>query len=273
MDKFDYLLKPTDIAESQSQYIFVDCRKPSEYEGVNVKDAVQLPIDHWLKENNEDNIARGEKMLSAEQFISLMTRLGISNNTKVIAYDDNLGRGSTRFWFIAKHYGHKSVFVLNGGWKNYLNSKQPTETFFKKDIRFNYYTPCISNDYIISIEELVKHYESYKIIDARTDNEWSGKDLHGNPRGGHLPNAKHINYELLVSSEISNTFIDNTHIAEIAHANGLNEDDNIVTYCQAGVRASFVAFALRCAGYRNVAVFDGSMYQWSRTSILSIEKP
>lgn len=272
MNNFNFLVNPTDLAKNDGRYLIIDCRKRSEYDSAHIKGALPLPIDYWLKENNEDHIARGENIISYEHFITVMSKIGASNDSDIVVYDDNEGRGATRFWFVAKYYGHQNVSVLNGGWKNYLQSKLPKETIISANVPFSYYVPQISEGFIITLDELINNYNDYKIIDARSDDEWTGKDMHGNPRGGHLVNAVHINWEKLSSSDTSNTFINNDQIISIVQASGINMSDNIVTYCQAGIRAAHVAFALLQAGYPNVLIYDGSMYQWSRRNSLILEK-
>ena len=45
-----------------------------------------------------------------------MARLGISNTTRVIAYDERGGIYAARLWWILNHYGHANVALLDGGW-------------------------------------------------------------------------------------------------------------------------------------------------------------
>ena len=40
-----------------------------------------------------------------EEFVALMGRLGITNRTRVIAYDDRGGIYATRLWWILNYYG------------------------------------------------------------------------------------------------------------------------------------------------------------------------
>ena len=51
-----------------------------------------------------------------QEFEALMSRLGISNTTRVIAYDERGGIYAARLWWILNHYGHSNVAVLDGGW-------------------------------------------------------------------------------------------------------------------------------------------------------------
>jgi len=54
-----------------------------------------------------------------EQFAAAMRRLGVSNDTWVIAYDDG-GSGAPRLWWLLRHYGHQRVSILDGGYPAWL---------------------------------------------------------------------------------------------------------------------------------------------------------
>ena len=42
----------------------------------------------------------------------------------------------------------------------------------------------------------------------------------------------------------------------------------VITYCGAGIAAANLAFALLRAGWRDVAVYDGSLDEWGRDPTL-----
>ncbi|MGH9350183.1 MAG: rhodanese-like domain-containing protein, partial [Vicinamibacterales bacterium] len=66
-----------------------------------------IPGAVWL-DNNAIRIAtRPPTFLpTAQEFEDLMARLGISNGTRVIAYDNRGGIYATRLWWILNYYGH-----------------------------------------------------------------------------------------------------------------------------------------------------------------------
>ncbi len=57
-----------------------------------------------------------------------MGRLGISNQTRVIAYDERGGIYAARLWWILNHYGHANVALLDGGWTKWTADQRPTDT-------------------------------------------------------------------------------------------------------------------------------------------------
>jgi thiosulfate/3-mercaptopyruvate sulfurtransferase len=56
-----------------------------------------------------------------------------------------------------------------------------------------------------------------------------------------------------------------------AQAAGLFGEQELVTYCQGGVRAAHAALALRIAGYPKVRIYDGSWADWGNNPALPIE--
>ena len=55
-----------------------------------------------------------------------MSRLGISNTTRVIAYDERGGIYAARLWWIMNHYGHSNVALLDGGWVKWAAEQRAT---------------------------------------------------------------------------------------------------------------------------------------------------
>src|SRR5918993_4111936 len=88
-----------------------------------------IPGAVWL-DNNAIRIANRPPTFlpTPEEFQELMARLGISNTTRVIAYDERGGIYATRLWWIMNHYGHANVAVLDGGWVKWTAEQRATTT-------------------------------------------------------------------------------------------------------------------------------------------------
>src|SRR5262245_34025688 len=68
-----------------------------------------IPGAVWL-DNNAIRIANRPPTFlpTPAEFADLMARMGISNTTRVIAYDERGGIYATRLWWILNHYGHSN---------------------------------------------------------------------------------------------------------------------------------------------------------------------
>ena len=51
----------------------------------------------------------------------------------------------------------------------------------------------------------------------------------------------------------------------------ITADVPAVTYCQAGIRAAFFAFALELMGHPTSRVYDGSMAEWANHDTTPLE--
>jgi thiosulfate/3-mercaptopyruvate sulfurtransferase len=128
---------------------------------------------------------------------------------------------------------------------------------------------------LVSNEEMLKlaQSKSIQIIDARTPDEFSGKDVRA-IRGGHIPNAINIPFEEnwqdpATSIKLSKKQVsDNSGMTLKSQADlkklysGLDPNQETVVYCQSGVRASETATVLKNLGFKKVKVYDSSWLGW-----------
>lgn len=257
-----HLITAEELSRDLSNYLIIDLREPQEYEKSHITGALPIPVDPLL---NDETTA----LVPAWKFATVMSSLGASSSSSVVLYDDNLGRSSCRFWYAAKHYGHKDIFILEGGTK--VMHKLPMASG-NRTPAFSYYYPSYEPGYFFFLGELLKNYNSVKILDTRSKDEYEGGAMPMfNPRGGRLPGALHISHDQLMSKSAEKTFAPPEDVSEKLSALGISKEDTIVTYCQSGVRAALAGISIRNAGFENTIVYDGSMFEWSRCMGLKLE--
>src|SRR5687767_14996265 len=88
----------------------VDMR-PNGYAAGHIPGAVPLANAAIRDPNNPPTFVP-----AAADFEALMGRLGISNTTRVIVYDERGGIYAARLWWILEYYGHSNTALLDGGW-------------------------------------------------------------------------------------------------------------------------------------------------------------
>src|SRR3989442_8011685 len=64
---------------------------------------------------------------SPAAFADMMARLGISDGTRVVVYDERGGIYAARLWWILNYFGHSNVALLNGGWIKWTAEGRPTD--------------------------------------------------------------------------------------------------------------------------------------------------
>jgi thiosulfate/3-mercaptopyruvate sulfurtransferase len=114
---------------------------------------------------------------------------------------------------------------------------------------------------LIDRANLKSELEDVRILDARTQDEFEGKDLRRNARGGHLPDARFLsNSSLLDGSRVKPA----RALCEILAEAGFKHGDPIVTHCDGGGRAALAAAAAVRAGSDDVRAYYLSFADWAK---------
>jgi thiosulfate/3-mercaptopyruvate sulfurtransferase len=107
------------------------------------------------------------------------------------------------------------------------------------------------------------------IVDARMPKYYDGVDPGNMPRAGHIPGAKSLPFDTLLSDD--NRMLTPAETADVMKAAGIKPGDTVVSYCHIGQQATVMYFAAKRLGYKAL-LYDGSWDEWSRRSELPVEK-
>jgi thiosulfate/3-mercaptopyruvate sulfurtransferase len=260
------LVEPDWVQEhaTDSNVRVIDCAVLEAYRRAHIPGAVHLPVHYYIKEDGPPGADHGTFVMPPQQFEALMGRLGVSNDTLVITYDDNNALVASRLWWVLRYYGHMNVKVLNGGWHRWLTEGRPVD-FHSTRVQPATFKATPNPALVASAEYLKeKHTDaSCQVLDARTDGEWEGTNDRGNKRVGRVPGAKHLEWVRFVSSDDRRKFLPAEELERLLRDAGFTPDKATITYCQGGIRAAHAAFALDLLGWQNVRVYDGSMRDWA----------
>lgn len=244
--------------------VVVDCWRADAYDRIHIAGAIHLDHDYWLKQPTADGGPRGVSLLPVRALEDLLGRMGISRDHNVITYDDNGGRAAARVWWILQYLGHRDVAVLDGGWHAWFSCDGPV-SYTAEPRPPTHYSSVVDQHRIAEMTDVMSALDgdAVQLVDARSHEEWCGEDSHGNRRAGHLPGAKHLAWNELITSEPPWRFRPAEEIRAAVRSAGIDTGTSIITYCQGGVRAAHLAFALELIGAKDVRVYDGSMAEWA----------
>jgi thiosulfate/3-mercaptopyruvate sulfurtransferase len=224
-----------------------------------------IPGAVWL-DNNAIRIAKRPPsyLPTPAEFAELMATLGISNTTRVIAYDERGGIYATRLWWILNHYGHSNVAVLDGGWVKWTADQRATNAIVPTPARGTFAVKA--GTVKVATADDVKaaiNTRGTKLVDARTQNEIDGKDLRGIKRGGFIESSIPVYWEDTIDPT-TKTFRSAPEIQKLYRDKGIGPDDEVLTYCQVGMRASHDLFTLALIGHdlRKLTNYYGSWEEW-----------
>jgi len=199
-----------------------------------------------------------------QEFEALMSKLGISNDTRVIAYDDRGGIYAARLWWILNYYGHSKVALLDGGWVKWAaeqratNSTVPTPGATAFKVKPGTVKVATADQVKSAINST-----SMKLVDARTQGEIDGKDLRNIKRGGFIESSIPVYWEDTLDPA-TKVFKPATEITKVYREKGITAADNITVYCQVGMRASHDIFTLALIGHdlTKLANYYGAWEEW-----------
>jgi thiosulfate/3-mercaptopyruvate sulfurtransferase len=246
----------------------VDMRRAAaDYEAGHVPNAVYLANDDIRDPNAPPTF-----LPTQAEFEALMGRLGISNRTRVIAYDERGGIYAARLWWILNHFGHSNVALVDGGWLKWsAEARAATRDVPKPAVATFGATP---NPRWVATAEDVKGAigrKDVKLVDARTQAEIEGKDLRGIKRGGFIATSVPLYWEDLLDPQ-TKAFKPAAELERIFAEKGISKNDEIITYCQVGMRASVDLFALHLMGYDKLRNYYGAWEEWGNRDDTPIQK-
>ena len=242
----------------------VDMR-PNGYAAAHVPGAVHLANSAIRDSTNPPAFVP-----SQAAFESLMGRLGISNATRVVVYDERGGLYAARLWWMLQYYGHPNVALLDGGWTKWAADGRPTSTEVPAvsatfTARPNPKWLATADDVLTAIKR-----GGTKIIDARTVGEIEGRDLRNIKRGGAIPSSIPVYWEDGLRPD--RTFKSAAELRSLFQSRGLRPEDDVIAYCQVGMRASHDLFMLHLVGYDRLRHYYGAWEEWGNSETLPIKK-
>jgi thiosulfate/3-mercaptopyruvate sulfurtransferase len=257
----------------QPGLVVLDVRGKAAYEfGGHIPGAVHST---WHEYSDPQAVPKGLLNPDLQQIEQILRRLGISQDSEVVIYSnpfDNWGDEGRMFWML-EYLGHKKLRVLDGGWVKWTAEKRPFEhgrvtpppgNFTAKPVAHL----AISKD---DLKRIVRApHPQTAILDARSLEEYLGKEVSGIPRPGHIPSAVHLAWNGFLNKDA--TVKDVAVIKAALEEKGLHESHEMVCYCTGGVRSAWLYFVLKLVGYQNVRNYPGSWWEWSRDFACPVEK-
>jgi len=202
----------------------------------------------------------------AEDFADTIGKMGITNDTLVLIYDNNHFFAAARVWWMFRVFGHDQVRVVDGGltgWKHLnfpVNSEQPSP--IRKTFKAQYRPELVFNLMEMSLAQRTK---SRQIIDARSADSYLGQRslAHTALQPGHIPGSINIPYTCLTDSN-QQTLLTKQKLQTLFEDARINLSKPIVTTCGSGVSAAVLALALYQIGLTDIPLYDGSWAEWGR---------
>jgi thiosulfate/3-mercaptopyruvate sulfurtransferase len=224
-----------------------------------------VPGAVWLDNNAIRNPKAPPTFLpTPQEFAALMGRLGIGDTTRVVVYDERGGLYAARLWWILNHHGHTNVALLDGGWPKWTAEARPTaaEATLPAPATFTVRKGTIGVATADDVKAAI-NTPSVRIVDARTQGEIDGRDLRGIKRGGFIESSVPVYWEDLLDAT-SRAVKPPAEVERIWRGKGIGKDDQVIVYCQVGMRASYDLWTLALLGHdlSKLRNYYGAWEEW-----------
>ncbi|MEY3900253.1 MAG: hypothetical protein RI962_1408 [Pseudomonadota bacterium] len=209
-----------------------------------------------------------------EVFAREVSKLGIDNDTHVVAYDTPGLYSAARVWWLFRQYGYDRVSVLDGGLKYWKMRGLPVQAGALE---------CSPADFDVTSErDLLALWpqvleasgsEASQVIDARTPGRFAGteQDRYPGTRAGHIPNSLNLYWADLLEAE-SRKLLSAAELRERFDKAGILWDKPVTATCGSGLTACILALGLHLCGKDDWRVYDGSWDEWGRRQDLPVQR-
>jgi thiosulfate/3-mercaptopyruvate sulfurtransferase len=176
---------------------------------------------------------------------------------------------AARVAWMLEYAGARRVYLLEGGFQAWQESRYPTEKRIAKVEVQTFRINPASN--LLATADQVRSGRTRVILDVRSEGEFVGKEgRECDTRRGRIPRARWLEWtEFLRNGQRFRSLSEMRHALEQA---GVSRRSEVVTYCHRGARAAAAFYALRSLGYGNVKNYIGSWHEWSARKNLPVEK-
>ena len=209
-------------------------------------------------------------MPTADRLATALGAAGIGPETRVVLYSTTTPMWATRLWWMLRSCGFESAAVLDGGFGKWRAEGRPEEAGERR------YPPAALTlsarpDAWADKQTVLDAIGDGAVctINALSASVHSGAAPVTYGRKGHIKGSRNVPYAALLNPD--GTFRPDEALSPLFEAVGAFERPRVICYCGGGISATMDALVLTRLGHPAVAVYDGSMSEWSADSSLPME--
>ncbi|MCF8053703.1 MAG: hypothetical protein K9K75_00530 [Deltaproteobacteria bacterium] len=247
---------------SKKDLVIVDVRNFADYKAGHVPGSVNIPLSSLAI----DKGGLKNEVPANEDLIDIISEKGIGSSAPVVVVGlagEKLPdrAGLTRAAWTLKYAGVQDVYVLDGGFEQWLAEKKPVVTELL-DVKEKKYRGKIKEGLFVNLSGLQSAKAAGAVVvDVRELVFFNGEQkLPFVGQFGHVEGALNLPTAQVFEGKSYKGRKDLLALAETVV--GTDKAKQIVVYCDSGRVATIWALLLDGLGYSNVAVYDGSAQEY-----------
>ena len=259
--------KELEVELGDNNLLLVDLSQPQTYVQYHLPGAVYLEYA-WIIHIEQPRMGL---LPDVAQLSNVLSALGLTKDTHVVAYDDEGGGRASRLLWTLDAVGHTNFSLLNGGLHAWANEGHHVTSEIDYPQKTEYKATIVP-DPIADRQYILDHLHNAKIaiLDTRSPQEYAGIKVFAQ-RGGHIPGAINIEWTEAMDKSRNMRLKPENELRELLESKGITLDKEIITHCQTHHRSAHTYILLKSLGYKNVKGYPGSWSDWGNDASTPIE--
>jgi len=208
-------------------------------------------------------------MPPAAQFAAALGGYGVGPGTRVVLYDAGGHTWATRVWWMLRAMGFDAAAVLDGGFAKWKAEGRPVSTQPPQAAPTTFQPQPREGVFVAKQDVKAALGSPVRLVNALSADEHAGR-VSRTPRPGRIPGSGNVPTASLVDPA-TGTYRSLDELRSRLHDAGALDAPEVIAYCGGGIAATSVAFTLLRLGAPRVAVYDGSLVDWSSDPAMPME--
>lgn len=257
------------VKEHLNEFTVIDCRfhLPAPEKGYEEYKENHIPGAYYMNLNEDLSSTVGahggrHPLPDFQELHRKLEDIGVHDEGKILLYDDQNGAMASRLWFLLKVLGHKNVWIMDGGYSEWVKHRYPVTTKVPLQEKLGTFTFKMEEDLITDMEEVKSRLPALEsgsayLLDARETNRYKGIEEPIDKVAGHIPGA--LNFFWMENIE-NGKWKETKELKQRFKA--LDSSKEVIVYCGSGVTACPTFLALKEAGFEKIKLYAGSWSDW-----------
>jgi len=239
----------------------------ADYEAAHIPGAAFLDLPRDL---SDPDAPLPFTMPSLDRLARALSAAGVGQDSRVVVYSRATPMWATRLWWMLRASSFDNAAVLDGGVDKWAAEGRPLESGERRYPPAELSLAARPGAWADKADVLAAVGDgAVCTINALSPSVHRGDGQMSYGRKGHIAGSRNVPYAALLKPD--GAYRDDEELRALFTDVGALERPRVICYCGGGISATMDALALTRLGHPAVAVYDGSMSEWSRDPAMPME--